>query len=263
MSVSLIVTTYNRPDALELSLLSALDQIEQPDEILVADDGSDGETADLVGRMSKTAKIPILHVWQEDRGFRAAMIRNKAIARARGDYIVFVDGDMILHASFIADHKSAARTGSFSQGSRVLVSDGRTLRILRDGRAIFRPFQSGLSNRKNGMRSPFLSKLFLRRSNSLKGIRTCNFALWKSDAVAVNGFNEDFTGWGREDSEFAARLLNKGIFRQNIKFMAIAYHLAHPHHPTHSLAINDEMLRQTIENRSNWCSNGIDKYSGG
>lgn len=260
MTTSLILTTFNRKEALELVLLSALRQTELPDEIIVADDGSDNETAETIQRISIIAPIPLIHVWQEDKGFRAAKSRNKAMARASGTYIIFVDGDMLLHHRFVRDHGEMARPGFFSQGSRALLSAQKTARVIQEQQLRIFPFESGLGNRKNTLHSNILSRLFSRRKNVLRGIRTCNFAFWKKDAIAVNGFNEDFEGWGREDSEFAVRLLNHGISRQNIKFRAIAYHLYHPQHSRSSLQRNDEMLRNAIEQKITRCQNGLDKY---
>lgn len=260
MKISLIITTYDRPDALELSILSALRQTRPPEEILIADDGSGEETQRRVDRLVEESPIPIHHIRQSHRGFRAAMIRNKAMARGHGDYILLVDGDMILHRDFIKDHEAAAKPGHFSQGSRVLITQEKTVQVLRTRQMEFSPFESGLQNRKNAVRSPFLSRCFSRSRNGLRGIRTCNFSFWMSDALSVNGFNEDFEGWGREDSEFAARMLNRGVFRQDIKFSALAFHLYHPHRSLSSLSLNDRLLENTISNRVCRCPNGIDKY---
>lgn len=260
MNLSLIITTYNWKEALELSLLSALQQTRKPDEIIIADDGSGPDTGDMLQRLVGGFSIPISHVWQEDEGFRAARIRNRAIARATGEYLVLIDGDIILHEGFIEDHEAVARSGFFSQGSRVLLNRNKTAAVLQAKRLSFSCFEAGLENRHNTIRSRFLSRLFLAEPGHLKGIRSCNFGLWRADALAVNGFNEDFEGWGREDSELAIRLINQGIRRQNIKFRALAYHLFHPEHPKESLPRNDRILERTIEVGSSWCRNGIDKY---
>jgi glycosyltransferase involved in cell wall biosynthesis len=260
VNISLIITTYDRPDALELSILSALRQTRPPEEILIADDGSGEETILRVDRLAEESPIPIHHIRQSHRGFRAAMIRNKAMAGAKGQYILLVDGDMILHRDFVQDHEAAARPGYFSQGSRVLITEEKTAEVLRTRQMEFSPFEPGLMNRKNAVRSPFLSRCFSRSRSGLRGIRTCNFAFWMSDALSVNGFNEDFEGWGREDSEFAARMLNRGVFRQDIKFSALAFHLYHPLRSLSSLSLNDQLLENTVRNCLSRCTNGMDKY---
>jgi glycosyltransferase involved in cell wall biosynthesis len=260
MKISLIITTYNWEPALELSLLTILRQSRMPDEVVIADDGSNEGTRHLVEAMAALSPVPFFHVWQRDRGFRAAQIRNKAIASATGDYLVIMDGDIVAHPDFIRDHEQAARPGCFCQGSRVLLTRAKTERVLKEKQLHFSPFERGFENRKNSIRSQLLSVLFATRQRRLTGIRTCNFALWKDDVLAVNGFNEDFEGWGREDSEFAVRLMNRGISRRNLKFAARAYHLYHPEHPKTSLERNDGILEQAIKERASWCRNGIDKY---
>ena len=94
----------------------------------------------------------------------------------------------------------------------------------------------------------------------MSGARTCNFAFWRNDAIAINGFNENFVGWGREDSEFTARLLNYDLMRRNVKFNALAYHLYHPLNDRGHLAENDQLLRETIEKKHTWCEKGVSKY---
>jgi glycosyltransferase involved in cell wall biosynthesis len=257
---SLVITTYNSPDVLDLSLRSALEQSEPPCEIIIADDGSTSETAMLVEAHRSASRVPVKHVWQDDLGFRASASRNRAIAAARGNYIVIVDGDMLLHRHFIRDHRRLARAGSFVQGSRVLLSQANTARRLEKKNIELSLFEKGLVNRKNTLHFPFLSRCLALKGRSLKGIRSCNMSFFRSDCIRVNGFNEDFTGWGREDSEFAVRLINSGILRRNVRFSAIAGHLWHAENPRHTLSENDRLLDQAIAGRLTSCRNGIDKY---
>jgi glycosyltransferase involved in cell wall biosynthesis len=260
LTVSLIVTTYNRPDALRLVLKSALAQYHLPDEIIIADDGSKETTYKTIEALAIQSPVPLLHVWQQDKGFRAAMIRNRAIAAATGDYIVMIDGDMVLHPYFISDHLDAAETGTFIQGGRVLLTPEATEHAIKQERIIFSPFSSGIKNRKNALHYPLLCRYFCQPNHSMHGIKTCNFALFRSDIHAVNGFDNDFVGWGREDSEFAARLFNAGLTRKNLKFAAIAYHLYHPESPRNSLPENDRRLQHSIDEKRVRCENGIDRF---
>lgn len=260
MTVSLIITTYNWPEALELSLLSALSQTQLPDEIIVADDGSGEETAHLIKRIASESPIRIYHSWQEDSGFRAAMSRNRAIAMAKGDYLVMIDGDMVLDPYFIQDHLEAAHDGYFVQGGRILISSELTQKMLKEKTTTLHWYDRGLSNRKNAIRSSLLSSLFSTVTSSLFGIKTCNFALYRQDALHINGFDNAFIGWGREDSEFANRLLCSGIKRKNLKFAAAAYHLYHAENPRNSLPENDLRLHQSINERRIRCQDGVDKF---
>ena len=260
MTTSLVITTYNRPDALQLVLESVLYQSHLPDEIIIADDGSEVKTRNLIEQMADTSMVPIFHAWQSDTGFRAAMARNRAIAMAKGEYIIMIDGDMVLHSDFIQDHLNVAEKGTFIQGGRVLLNRTKTEEVLVSHKLTFSLFTEGIENRKNALYSPFLSRLFLKKRHSPKGIKTCNFSLFRKDILAVNGFDNCFIGWGREDSEFVVRLLNYGVIRKNIKFAAIAYHLYHPENPRQSLPQNDRRLQKSMDENMIRCNNGIERF---
>ena len=210
--------------------------------------------------MAVKAPVPVIHSWQEDKGFRLSASRNKAIARARGDYIVLIDGDIILEKHFIYDHARFSRLGYFLQGTRVLLNEELSKEVLGEKRLTGFCCTRGVENRKNCLRSSILASLFSLKNRKISGVRTCNFAFWRKDAIAVNGFNEEFVGWGREDSEFTARLINYGLVRRNIKFNALAYHLYHPMNDRSHLEENDRLLQETVEQKRCWCEKGISKY---
>lgn len=260
MRASLVVTTYNRKDALALVLESAVRQRRRPDELVVADDGSRPDTAELVSAFTARAPFPVRHSWQEDLGFRAAASRNRAFAAASGDYLVMVDGDIVLHPCFLEDHLRAARSGWFVQGSRVLLSPEATARALASGRTSFGPLSPGLRNRLNAVHSRALSRAASHRGTDPFRVRSANLACWREDVVRVNGFDEDFVGWGREDSDFVARLQHAGVARLHLKFAAIGYHLWHRDEPRAALPQNDRILEQTLATRRVRCQNGIDKH---
>lgn len=260
ISTSLIVSTYNRDDALELTLLSVLQQTELPSEVIVADDGSGDATKELIQKYRKILPIPIYHCWHEDLGFRLATIRNKAIAMANCEYIVMIDGDIIMSEHFISSHKKNARLGQFIQGSRVLLQPDLTQEVLRNKRVSFGFFAKGITNRFNTIYSPLLSAFLSFYSNKPNRIRGANLSFWKDDVIKVNGFNEDFVGWGREDSEFAVRLKNVGISRKHLKFAGFGYHLYHKESSREALRKNDLILERAISEQLISCQNGIGKY---
>ena len=130
MTVSLIITTYNWPRALYLCLDSVMQQTVMPSEILVADDGSGISTRDVVRHFQNISPVPVHHIWHEDRGFRVAAIRNKAIAASSGDYVIHVDGDLILQRNFIQDHILFAREGCYVSGSRGIITEMLTQKVL-------------------------------------------------------------------------------------------------------------------------------------
>ena len=189
---SLVISTYNWPEALELCLKSSLRQTVAPAEILVADDGSDERTAQLIARYRAQTSIPIVHVWQEDTGFRVGSIRNKAIARATGAYIIQVDGDVILHPDFVRDHVSIARPGRFVSGSRVLLGPRYSAGLLANRSIDINAWKKDVSNRLNAIRIPWASPVFGRYKPEVT--RGCNMAFWRDDAICVNGYNELILG---------------------------------------------------------------------
>ena len=260
LRVTLIITTYNWPAALDLTLRSVARQSVLPDEVIIADDGSGPQTRQVVTQWQERLGTPLVHVWQADEGFRLALSRNRAIAAARGDYVVIVDGDMVLHRHFIADHARAARHGSFIQGVRLLTGPDAAARMLERRQLELGFFARDIRRRRHTIRNRFLSALVFKERTGQRAIRGCNQAYWKSDLIRVNGFNEAFVGWGREDNEIAARLYNAGVMRRNLKFQALAIHLHHPLRHAQMGARNDAVLRETIEQRRAWCPLGLSQH---
>ena len=260
MRVSLIIATYNWPESLILALRSIEKQTIAPEEVVIADDGSTAETKEIIDKFQKDSDLNIIHSWQEDNGFRVAKSRNKAIARSCGDYIILIDGDIILHPKFVQDHVNNAKVGYFMQGSRVLLSQDITEQIIISNRISFSFFSKGMKGRKNSIHSNFLSKIFSTKKNYLRGIKTCNIAFFRQDFINVNGFNNEFEGWGREDSECVVRLFNTGINRKSLRFNAIQYHLWHKVSDRKHLDYNNQLLQNSIEHKLKVCKKGINKY---
>lgn len=261
---TLIATTYNRPSALDLVLESAIGQRIAPAEMIVADDGSGEETATMVrSYVDRFAArgVALRHVWHPDEGFRAAAIRNRALAAATGHYILLIDGDCILHPDFVRSHIAFARAGRFVQGTRVLLGEGRTARALASRHTRFGPFERGVGNRLNALSLGWLSSFVPTPSDPLRGVRSCNMGFWRNDAVRINGFDERFVGWGREDSEFVTRLVGAGIRRRKLKFGGIVYHLWHPEQPRDALNANDALYAGLRRTGTSWAAHGMDKYA--
>ncbi|WP_448518574.1 glycosyltransferase family 2 protein [Rhodoflexus sp.] len=260
LAISLIISTYNRKDALELVLKSVPVQKLLPLEVIVADDGSREDTKELVEAYQSHFPVPLRHCWQPDNGFQLAQIRNKAIAMAKGEYIVMIDGDMVMHPLFLQDHLQVAEKECFIQGSRVLLSPETTDEALKKSLIYFAPTANGIKNRLNATHLSFMRQLLAKKTTKLDGIRGCNMGFWKEDCLAVNGFNEAFVGWGREDSEFVVRLFNKGIRRKNLKFGGIGYHLYHAENNRAQLPENERILQEAINQKSTRCEKGIHQY---
>lgn len=234
--VSLVVSTYNRPDALAAVLDGCATQTDRRFEVIVADDGSTDSTRVVVEESAKRLPVPLEHVWHPDDGFRLAAIRNKGILRARGDYIVFLDGDCVPQTDFVARHRALAATGSLVTGSRILLGEALTAQVL-DGRIDLADCGAGfwlrarLSGEANKILPLFakLPDLAARRVDGFRwrGIKGCNLAVWADDLAKVNGFDESFVGWGHEDADLVVRLHNAGVARKNGFMATEVLHLWH------------------------------------
>ncbi|WP_194438279.1 glycosyltransferase family 2 protein [Vibrio fluminensis] len=262
MKTTLIITTYNWKEALKVVLESVKHQTILPNEVIVADDGSREDTKLLIEEMAQNFPVALIHSWQIDDGFRAAQSRNRAIAKSSGDYIIIIDGDIVLPQNFIADHLKNAKKEQFIQGGRVLLNQKLTHNLILEGK-LPSIFSKGIKNRKNMISSEIFSAVFSKISNTDKSTRSCNMSFWREDILEINGFNNDFVGWGREDSEFVHRMLNAGKTRLYLKFAGVGYHLYHNENSRASLAQNDEILEKTIQQHLKRCENGVDQFISG
>ncbi len=259
MNISVIVPTYNRPGALKKVLDGLVNQTCLPHEIIIADDGSTPETAHMLASYLNRSDVTVHHVWQEDKGFRAARIRNKAILKSTGEYLLLLDGDCIPERHFVGDHLALAEAGCFFQGKRVLVNQKIVDRF--DYRAMGSFFKrmayvitAGVSNGHHVLRIPFFPSYKVEK---LSGVRSCNMGIFKKDVTAVNGFNHDFIGWGREDSEFVTRLFRYGLKRKENPFKAICYHLWHGENSRNNLEKNDRILENAAASAAFFCESGL------
>lgn len=262
MRASVVITTYNWPQALELALEALARQRALPCEVVVADDGSRDDTRAMLERIAPAFPVPLRHSWIEDRGFRVSLARNRAIAATSGDYVLLLDGDMLPHPMFVADHLHAAERGSFVQGMRVLTDEEGRDRLL--GREVsgLGFFDSGLTRRRHTLRIPPLAALSLRstRGQSESAIKTCNQGWWRDDLVMLNGFDERFEGWGREDKDLAVRAFHAGLERRSLRFAGLATHLYHPERHEEGASPNDGLLAETRANGRVRSPQGLDRH---
>jgi glycosyltransferase involved in cell wall biosynthesis len=251
---SVIVTTYNREDALEAVLRSLACQTEQDFEVVVADDGSTAATAKTIDAWNGKIGRRLNHVWHEDRGFRAAEIRNRAILASHGAYCIFLDGDCIVRPDFVATHRRLAEPGCFVTGNRILLSRELTANVLRGN---LTPeawtFADWLAERRRGgvnrlsalLRLP-LGPLRRLRQRKWRGARSCNLAIWRADLDRVDGFDADYSGWGKEDSDIIVRLLHAGVRRKDGVFATGVLHLWHAEAERGRLAENERRLSDSL-----------------
>ena len=248
--ISIIVTTYNRPDALDAVLRGLARQSDKDFEVIIADDGSASETAALLQSWQGRLQQPLKHIWQEHRGFRAAEIRNRAILASSGAYCIFLDGDCIPRSDFVLEHRELAEIGWFVVGNRVLMSKRLTDQALRQHlepelwtfaeacRARF----NGDINRIAPLLQAKLGPVRKIRPQYWWGARSCNLAVWRADIEQVDGFDGSYVGWGLEDSDLLIRLLRAGVNRKDGRFSTGVLHLWHPLADPSLLSTNQTLL---------------------
>lgn len=263
-SCSLLISTYNWPAALDLCLKSVLQQAVLPGEIVIADDGSKDNTRQLIENFAATAPVPVMHVWHPDEGFQLSKIRNRAIAKASYPYIIQIDGDLILHSHFIEDHLHIREGGYFVSGSRVLLSKETSEALLQHQSIdVYKHYQGG-KNYFNRFRNKTLRRVLSTRykmsGKNKYYVKGCNMAFWRSDLLKVNGYNETFKGWGREDSELAIRLINAGVNKKFLKMGGITYHLFHPEASRENEAENTERMKEAAQANTRWAEHGLNQY---
>jgi glycosyltransferase involved in cell wall biosynthesis/GT2 family glycosyltransferase len=248
--ISLIVTTHDRPDALE-AVLRGLAQQSDPDfEVVVADDGSATETAAMLKSWERRLQQPLTHVWQEHRGFRAAEIRNRAILASSGAYCIFLDGDCIPRSDFVREHRQLAEMGWFVVGNRVLMSKQLTERVLGEnllpelwsfGDACRARLRGDINRLAPLLQAP-LGPVRKIRPQHWWGARSCNLAVWRADLDRIDGFDNSYVGWGLEDSDLLIRLLRAGVNRKDGRFSTGVLHLWHPLADPSMLSANQALL---------------------
>lgn len=257
-TLSLVINTYNNPAALHRVLEALANGSMPPGQAVIADDGSDERTRACVNTWRTLVDWPITHVWQPKQGYRRSRILNRAILAATGDYLVFIDGDCIPQRHFVRDHTALAEEGTFVQGRRAFVEEKAVPQIL-DGLTtptalIPRGQVSGIFK---AFRFPWPH---IRRDRDLHGILGCNLGIWRDDLEAVNGYDEAYEGWGAEDSDLAARLYHLGRERKQVHGRAILFHLNHPKLARDRYDDNKAKLRQTLEQKTIRCDQGLDRH---
>jgi len=252
--ISVIVSTYNREDALNAVLRALLRQSDRNFEIVVADDGSGPATGRVVNEWALRTTVPIKHVWHEDRGFRLSDIRNRGIRESTGAYILFLDGDCIARPHFVAAHRRLAEPGWFVTGTRILLSRELTDRILHrelepESWGLARwllPRARGELNRLVPLLNLQLGGMRKLTARRWRGARGSNMAFWRADLKKVDGFDASFSGWGREDSDLFIRLIRAGVRRKDGRFATGVLHLWHPEADRSRLVENDRQLDEVL-----------------
>jgi glycosyltransferase involved in cell wall biosynthesis len=268
--ITIIVTTYNREDALDAVLRSLARQTDMDFEVVVADDGSSAATGQLIETWKPKIAHRLEHVWHADQGFRAAEIRNRAILAARGAYCVFLDGDCIVRPDFVAIHRLLAEPGWFVTGNRVLLSSELTTKVLREkltpecwslAHWLVERWRGGV-NRFSALLHLPLGPLRRIRQGAWRGARSCNLAIWRSDLDRVDGFDAAYSGWGKEDSDIIVRLLHSGVRRKDGVFATGVIHLWHAEASRSQLSENERKLAEVVSGNRVRAERGLSSLQG-
>lgn len=281
MLISVIVSTYNRPDALEAVLLSLLDQTDTRYEIIIADDGSAEPTQAVVrqfqrtaaqARLTRSTAPQVIHAWHNDDGFRLSAVRNLGVHASAGDYLIFLDGDCVVRSNFVARHRTLAEAGFMVSGSRVLLSEKWTARALQAGdtraaAAARRSILYWLIQRLLGNTNKIVPLLVMPDSglrhyrkvrwNRIKG---CNLGIWRKDYAAVNGCDETFVGWGHEDADLVLRLARHGVRRKSGACSTEIFHLWHKENTRATESANRHRVEQRMESGVTQAEVGLRDY---
>ncbi|MEO8000240.1 MAG: glycosyltransferase family 2 protein [Arenimonas sp.] len=267
ITTSIIISTYNKPDWLMKTLIGYAHQNFKDFELILADDGSTSDTKQCVDEIRSLFKHPIIHLWQEDNGFRKCEILNKAILASDSDYVIFSDGDCIPRADFVETHLKLRAPGLFLSGGYHKLPIALSQKINDEDIAQGKCFDlnwlkiEGLRPSIRNLKispSPFSADLLDRFSTAHASWNGHNASGWKADIVAVNGFDQRME-YGGLDREFGERLENAGIKGLRIRYRAICLHLDHSrdYARPEKIAANKKIRQQTKLNRSTWTDYGI------
>lgn len=257
----IIVSTYNRPNALGAVLHALLPQVGDLVAIHIADDGSNDATRARIEAFRERCSIPVHHHWQEDTGFRKARILNIALAATRAPYLILLDGDCVPANAFVRDHRLLAEKQTFVQGRRGYIIQEAVDPFVRGECSIKR---LALMGKVRGLAKTLrLPRPLVLRNRKQRGLIGCNLALWRANVVEANGFDEACEGWGAEDSELCSRLYNLGCERKFVYGRAIVYHLNHPEQPREHYARNKRILEATLSRGLTRCERGLDAHLNG
>lgn len=255
--ISVIISTYNWKEALAVCLSSLFVQNDLNFEIIIADDGSLPDTRILVEELAKGSPVPLRYAYHEDRGFRAGAIRNKAVAKSTGEYLIFLDGDCVVLPHFIQRHRWLAQEKFFVPGNRILLNRSFTKTILDQQILLYKQaMHIFIKWRLQGKINRILPLLYwpfdlfrTLKPYNWKGAMSCNLAVWKKDFIAVNGFDQLFEGWGYEDSDLIVRLIHSGVKRKEGRFAVPVLHLWHRQNDRQLQERNYQRLMERLGNK--------------
>jgi len=260
-SLAVVVSTYNAPHFLSLVLEGYRQQTDHNFSVYVADDGSTEETKELIRKIKADFPVTLHHVWHEDTGFRKARIHNQVIRQVHEEYILLTDGDCIPLPGLVAAHRKFAGDDYFISGSRILLSNSFTNQLcqckqMETAHPLIWWCKQRMRGNINRLFPLLLPPTLSKASGQLKGIRGCHLGCPTEALIHINGFDESFEGWGREDSDLTARLLHAGFSRRNLRGLPVL-HLWHQEFSRQHLEKNDTLLQDCLKTQRISAISGI------
>ena len=228
MKFSIIIAIYKNIEYLELVLKSIFRQSFKNFEIIIAEDANDESVKKYLEKVKEdNLNFRIKHIFQEDIGFRKNKILNKAIKQSEGEYLLFIDGDCILHKNFVKNYFKYVNENSLVYGKRVYLSKILTDVLLKKNNLkflnCFTILLTGGRKRKYAFYNPFLNV-----NNPRKQLIGSSFSISKENMLKINGFDEDYEQpYFGEDTDIDIRCKNFGLKRISVFYKAIQYHMWH------------------------------------
>jgi glycosyltransferase involved in cell wall biosynthesis len=271
LTTEIIVSTYNNVRSLKFCIASIMMQTYTPDSICFADDGSGPETGAAIAEFTSTSAVPVRHVWQKDDGFRKSIILNRAIASSTADYLIFIDGDVMIRHDFLSRHMELARPKRFCTGSLIRLDAAATAAVTIEDLQSGRVFDVGwlrrnraIKNVSTWLKTAPLPKVAMAALDFASPVRPsfcgANSSAFREDILAVNGYDESIQ-YGGQDKELGVRLTNSGVRGQHLRYTAPLVHLAHPqpYRTAETIRFTRDKIQKTRSERSNWTLFGISK----
>ncbi len=271
---SIILATYQWPEALAMVLSGLVTQSETTFEVMIADDGSDDRTKAVIKSYQERVPFEIRHFWQENKGFRKGRILNEAIRAAQGETLIFLDGDCVPHREFVEQHIALQEKGAYVCGRRVDLSKASTAQLSSaqiEGGAV-NGVGSGIfdlwldSLKKHGSkpfhRAYMVKNALLRRLCGLDKVvdlKGCNFSVSRADMLAIDGFDQSYEGYGREDTDVELRLQNLGLKIKSAKNLCLQFHLWHE--PRAFTPVNEHLLAEVKQSKRVKAKRGLGEAS--
>ena len=273
IKTSVIISVYKNTASLELVLKSLANQTHKADEIIISEDGDSKEMLEFVKTLNYDN---ILHLSQKDDGWRKAIAVNNSIKKSKGDYLIFIDGDVVPHKQFIEGHLECSEPKKVCCGKRSELGEKTTQKIYKKELSIdkltssyirkaiplhqdgIRHYEEGIYTSPNG----FINRFFLQNRH-VRYMIGCNFSCYKADLEAINGFDEDYKYPAiGEDIDLGWRFRGLGIELKSCRNIANVYHLWHKKNfGSEAGEINNKILEKNFAVNRFVCLNGLKKLT--